>query len=327
MRGQPKKTGPVKKEWQVGRDNDSTSRRPRTAAPGLARGGWCRRAEPAARTGGLRAALARGRAADPGGPALYYSHLGLRPPSKDFDYNQPLIREGPNDYILLRNAQKKLVRSLHRLTKLGKGFFRDKYYEYLVHVPVIIRGRWRRRNAGAGYERSGERAGRGHEAPGAPHGGAGAQRVRQQAEASLDPGGPILQLLDETHFLDPEGHWRNFRTEVETLLRQRMRGLRSVSCLRGGVLPSAFEDKPLCVPSCGGHSMTPEATRLSKPRLPCCGSRRAAPAKSARCGRDAGPGRLPLGPHPACWASPRGATWTRRRAGAWTPRGPKASSA
>ena len=24
-------------------------------------------------------------------------HLGLRPPSKDFDYNQPLIREGPND--------------------------------------------------------------------------------------------------------------------------------------------------------------------------------------------------------------------------------------
>ena len=112
----------------------------------------------------------------------YYSHLGLRPPSKDFDYNQPLIREGPNDYILLRNGQKKLVRSLqggeHRLTKLGKGFFRDKYYEYLVHVPVIIRGRRRSgRNAGAGYERrglaAGERAGRRHEAPGAPHGGAG----------------------------------------------------------------------------------------------------------------------------------------------------------
>ena len=32
--------------------------------------------------------------------------------------------------------------------------------------------------------------------------------------------------------------YRNSRTEVETLLRQRMRGLRSV----------AFEDKPLCVP-------------------------------------------------------------------------------
>ena len=87
-----------------------------------------------------------------------------------------------------------------------------------------------------------------------------AQRVRQQVEASLDPGGPILQLSDETYFLDPEGHWvvstqsthyRNSGTEVETLLRQRMRGLRSVSFqlpCEEDVLPSAFEDKPLCVP-------------------------------------------------------------------------------
>ena len=43
------------------------------------------------------------------------------------------------------------MRSLQgRLTKLGKGFFRDKFYEYLVHVPVIIRGRRRSgRNVGA----------------------------------------------------------------------------------------------------------------------------------------------------------------------------------
>ena len=84
-----------------------------------------------------------------------------------------------------------------------------------------------------------------------------AQRVRQQVEASLDPGGPILQLLDETYFLDhwvvstQSTHYRNSRTEVETLLRQRMRGLRSVSfqlpCEKD-VLQSAFEDKPLCVP-------------------------------------------------------------------------------
>ena len=48
---------------------------------------------------------------------------------------------------------------------------------------------------------------------------------------------------------------RNSRTEVETLLRQRMRGLRSVSFqlpCKEDVLPSAFEDKPLCGswPSC-----------------------------------------------------------------------------
>ena len=44
--------------------------------------------------------------------------------------------------------------------------------------------------------------------------------------------------------------YRNSRTEVETLLRQRVRGLRSVSFqlpCEEDVLPSAFEDKPLCV--------------------------------------------------------------------------------
>ena len=34
---------------------------------------------------------------------------------------------GPKDYSLLRNGQKKLVRSLEE-----KAFFQDKYYKYLV---------------------------------------------------------------------------------------------------------------------------------------------------------------------------------------------------
>ena len=172
----------------------------------------------------------------------YYSHLGLRPPSKDFDYNQPIIREGPNDYILLRNGQKKLVRSLqggeHRLTKLGKGFFRDKYYEYLVHVPAIIRGRRRSgRNAGVGYERRDWLPVNATRHPAHLTEEQVAQRVRQQVEASLDPGGPILQLSDETYFLDPEGHW------VVSTQSTRYRNSRTED-----VLPSAFEDKPLCVP-------------------------------------------------------------------------------
>ena len=50
----------------------------------------------------------------------------------------------------------------HRLTKLGKGFFRDKYYEYLVRRGLRAQGL-----------AAGERAGRRNEAPGAPHGGAG----------------------------------------------------------------------------------------------------------------------------------------------------------
>ena len=87
-----------------------------------------------------------------------------------------------------------------------------------------------------------------------------AQHMRRGVEASLgDPAAPILQLSDETYYLDPEGRWvvstqsthyRNSRTEVETLLRQRMQGLRSVSFqlpCEEDVLASAFVDKPLCV--------------------------------------------------------------------------------
>ena len=55
--------------------------------------------------------------------------------------------------------------------------------------------------------------------------------------------------------LDPEGHWvvstqsthyRNSRTEVETLLRQRIRGLRSVNFqlpCKEDVLQSAFKGR------------------------------------------------------------------------------------
>ena len=195
----------------------------------------------------------------------YYSHLGLRPPTKDFDYNQPLTREGPNNYILLRNGQKKLVRSLegdgeHRLTKLGKAFFRDKYYEHLVHVPVVIRGRRRSgRNAGAAYERKdwlpiNELGGAMTRRPAGLTEEQVAQRVRRELETSLgDPAGPILQLSDETYYLDPEGRWvvstqsthyRNSRTEVDAAaaahagaakreLPAALRGGRAGQCLRG----------------------------------------------------------------------------------------------
>ena len=36
----------------------------------------------------------------------YYQLIGRAPPSRQYDRNQPLIREGPNDYIMLRGAPK-----------------------------------------------------------------------------------------------------------------------------------------------------------------------------------------------------------------------------
>ena len=90
----------------------------------------------------------------------YYQLIGRPPPSRQYDRNQPLIREGPNDYIMLRGGAKKLLRSLqpngnYQLTKLGRHFFKDKWVDWVVHVPVIIRGvRRNGRNRGMPYERT-----------------------------------------------------------------------------------------------------------------------------------------------------------------------------
>ena len=60
---------------------------------------------------------------------FYYSVTGRRPPSRQFDESQPLIRDGASDYILMRSGRRQLVRTLqpdgqYHVTKLGKAFSR-----------------------------------------------------------------------------------------------------------------------------------------------------------------------------------------------------------
>ena len=125
----------------------------------------------------------------------YYFHLGLRPPSKDFDYNQPLIREGPNDYILLRNGQEA------RALPAGRRAPADQAGQGLLPRQVLrVPGPRAGDHPGQAAQRAELRA---QGLAAGELGGATrhpahlteeqvAQRVRQQVEASLDPGGPIL---------------------------------------------------------------------------------------------------------------------------------------
>ena len=60
--------------------------------------------------------------------------------------NQELISKGANGYIRTRDRREVLVRSLRpdgttQITQLGRAFFRTRSREYVVHVPVTIRGR------------------------------------------------------------------------------------------------------------------------------------------------------------------------------------------
>ena len=71
---------------------------------------------PLAGPGGQSAQLTRPNGALTRAGQLYYQLAGRRPPSRQFDEAQPLIREGASDYILLRSGVKKLVRTLTTTT-------------------------------------------------------------------------------------------------------------------------------------------------------------------------------------------------------------------
>ena len=157
----------------------------------------------------------------------YYQLIGRPPPSRQYDRNQPLIREGPNDYIVLRGGAKKLLRSLqpngnYHLTKLGKSFFKDKWVDWVVHVPVIIRGiRRNAGNRGMPYERTKRlpvtdlNVALSRLSEGLSDAQA-ARNLRASVLAQLgnpEPNDIIRELSDETYYLDATREW-NFSQQA-----------------------------------------------------------------------------------------------------------------
>ncbi|CAE7557273.1 unnamed protein product, partial [Symbiodinium sp. CCMP2456] len=104
----------------------------------------------------------------------------------------------------------------YHVTKLGKTFFKDKYTEWLAHVPVIIRGTRRRgRNAGNSYERHDYLPVTALEIGLSRQNDAWseAQIARNVKEAVLRQLGqpeanePIYMISGETYFLHPTNEW------------------------------------------------------------------------------------------------------------------------
>ena len=200
---------------------------------------------------------------------FYYQLAGRRAPSRRFNENQQLVRDGPNDYIYLRGGTKKLVRSLqpdgnYRVTKLGKSFFRDKWTDYLAHMPVRIRGR--RRN-GRPYERETllpvtlDGLGRQNDSLGEvqAHRNVIAAALREMGDP--EDGAVVMEISEETYTYDASRDWAvskqtmqvvDNRVETEVALNRRLGVLRDVSyqLFRGSeILESAFEQREdrLCV--------------------------------------------------------------------------------
>ena len=200
---------------------------------------------------------------------FYYQLVGRRPPSRRFNEAQPLVRDGPNDYILLRGGAKKLVRSLqpdgnYRVTKLGKAFFRDKWTDFIAHMPVRIRGRRRR---GQPYQRDDflpvilDGLGRQNDGLGEvqQHRNVIAAALRKMGNPA--DGDVVMELSEEQYTYDASRDWgvskqtmqvaRN-QVETEVTLRQPLGALQDVSyqLFKGSeILESAFEERGdrLCV--------------------------------------------------------------------------------
>ena len=200
---------------------------------------------------------------------FYYQLAGRRAPSRRFNENQQLVREGPNDYIYLRGGAKKLVRSLqpdgeYRVTKLGRSFFRDKWTDFLAHMPVRIRGR---RRSGQPYERETllpvalDGLGRQNDSLGEvqAHRNVIAAALRKMGDP--EDGATVMELSEETYTYEASRDWAvskqttqvvDNRVETEVVLNRRLGVLRDVSyqLFRGSeILESAFEQREdrLCV--------------------------------------------------------------------------------
>ena len=171
----------------------------------------------------LRDAQPPQRRADEGRPVLLPTDRPTAP--------QPAVRpqptphpRGPQRLHHAPGGRQKLLRSLqpngnYHLTKLGKSFFKDKWVDWVVHMPVIIRGvRRNGRNRGMPYERTKRlpvtdlNVALSRQSEGLSDAQA-ARNLKASVLAQLgnpEPNDIILELSDETYYegvdLQPAGH-------------------------------------------------------------------------------------------------------------------------
>ena len=147
-----------------------------------------------------------------------------------------------------------------KLTKLGKSFFKDKWVDWVVHVPIIIRSLRRNGwNRGMPYERTKRlpvtdlnvalsRQSEGSRTPKQP----GACERPCSRSSGTEPNDIILELSDETYYLDATREWTfsqqamqvvDDQVVLDTVLDQPLGALRDVSG-RDEILESAFELRP-----------------------------------------------------------------------------------
>ena len=170
---------------------------------------------------------------------FYYQLAGRRAPSRRFNENQQLVREGPNDYIYIppgrrqeAGAQPAAGRRVPRDQAGQELLPRQVDRLYLAHMPVRIRGR---RRSGQTYERETllpvalDGLGRQNDSLGEvqAHRNVIAAALRKMGEF----GATVMELSEETYTYDASRDWAvskqtmqvvDNRVETEVALNRRL---------------------------------------------------------------------------------------------------------
>ncbi|CAE7940102.1 pfh1, partial [Symbiodinium sp. KB8] len=120
---------------------------------------------------------------------FYHSITGRRPPSRQFDESQPLIRDGPNDYILTRGGARKLVRN-------GTPYERHDY----LPVTALEMGLSRQNDAWSDAQV--------------------ARNVKESVLRQLGqpgPDEPIYMISGEVYFLHPTNEWAYSSSSMQVI--------------------------------------------------------------------------------------------------------------
>ena len=86
---------------------------------------------------------------------LYYCITGAQPPTRQFDPNQTPVNRGGSTFITGRDGRPLKLRFMGadgqlQLTAAGREYYKDARDEFVVTVPVVVRGK---RKNGTLYER------------------------------------------------------------------------------------------------------------------------------------------------------------------------------
>ena len=189
--------------------------------------------------GGYKVVLKDGALTEAG---EYAKGLGLELPEEGYDLNEVPTRKGRTDYITVGNKLSALrtlnpVTGDYKYTAMGRKYFRNEKKEYVVSIPITVRGR---RLNGSEYTIRGFMPA---SALGVPQIMQNATLTQSQRVAKIKS--QVLKNFADHKYLDGELVLYEVSDEIYTYAREREWRISELNTSAGGGSVDAVLDRPL----------------------------------------------------------------------------------